>query len=131
MMRLTHVRLLVDDFAACFRFYRDVLGFPVLWGDESGDYADFEAGDAKLALYRRGLMAEAVGSAGKPLAADAMDRAAVIFAVDSVDRVCDELRGKGVALETEPENRPTWGVRTAHFRDPDGNLNEINTELES
>jgi hypothetical protein len=23
---LTHVRLLVDDFPACFRFYRDVLG---------------------------------------------------------------------------------------------------------
>jgi lactoylglutathione lyase len=130
-MRLTHVRLLVDDFTACFRFYRDVLGFPVLWGDESGDYADFEAGDAKLALYRRRLMAEAVGNAGKPLAADAMDRAAVIFAVDSVDRFCDELRDKGVRLVTEPEDRPTWGIRAAHFRDPDGNLIEINTELES
>jgi catechol 2,3-dioxygenase-like lactoylglutathione lyase family enzyme len=60
-----------------------------------------------------------------------MDRSALIFAVDSVDRVCDELRDKGVSLETEPQDRPVWGVRTAHFRDPDGNLIEINTELQS
>ena len=26
-MKLTFVRLLVDDFGACFRFYRDVIGF--------------------------------------------------------------------------------------------------------
>jgi catechol 2,3-dioxygenase-like lactoylglutathione lyase family enzyme len=26
-MNLTFVRLLVDDFPACFRFYRDVMGF--------------------------------------------------------------------------------------------------------
>jgi predicted enzyme related to lactoylglutathione lyase len=32
-MRLTHVRLLVDDFAACFRFYRDVAGLAPTFGD--------------------------------------------------------------------------------------------------
>ena len=131
MMRLTHIRLLVDDFPACFRFYRDVMGLPVAWGDENGPYADFEAGDAMLALYDRRLMAEAVGSTDRPFAAEAMDRSALIFAVDSVDHVCDELRAKGVPVEAEPQDRPVWGVRTAHFRDPDGNLIEINTELQS
>ena len=130
-MRLTHIRLLVADYPACFRFYRDVMGFPVAWGDEDGRYADFEAGDALLALYDRRLMAEAVGAADRPFADEAMDRSALIFTVDSVDRVCEELRAKGVALEAEPEDRPVWGVRTAHFRDPDGNLIEINRELHS
>ncbi|MCL4490146.1 MAG: VOC family protein [Chloroflexi bacterium] len=44
-MRLTHVRLLVADFDACFRFYRDAIGFQVLWGKEGGGYADFQAGE--------------------------------------------------------------------------------------
>jgi lactoylglutathione lyase len=129
-MRLTHIRLLVDDYPACFRFYRDVMGFPIAWGDENGPYADFKAGDAMLALYDRRLMAEAVGGADLPFSAEAMDRYALTFAVESVDRVCDELRGKDVPLETEPQDRPVWGVRTAHVRDPDGNLIEINTELQ-
>lgn len=30
-MKLTHTRLLVDDYKACFIFYRDVLGFEVSW----------------------------------------------------------------------------------------------------
>jgi catechol 2,3-dioxygenase-like lactoylglutathione lyase family enzyme len=41
-MRLTHVRLLVDDFAACFRFYRDVVGLARTFGDETSGYADFK-----------------------------------------------------------------------------------------
>lgn len=37
-MQLTYVRLLVDDYEACFRFYRDVMGFGVTFGDESGPF---------------------------------------------------------------------------------------------
>ncbi len=128
-LRLTHIRLLVTDFPACFRFYRDVLGFEVLWGEEDGRYADFKAGDAMIALYDRRLMAEAVGATGKPVAADAQDRAALIFAVDDVDAAFEQLRGRGVRFVTEPQDRPDWGIRAAHFRDPDGNLIEIYRDL--
>ncbi|MFE4603763.1 VOC family protein, partial [Kitasatospora indigofera] len=37
-MELTQVRLLVDDFGSCFRFYRDVLGLTPQQDDESGPY---------------------------------------------------------------------------------------------
>ena len=127
--RLTHTRLLVTDFPACFRFYRDVLGFEVLWGEEGGDYADFRAGDAKLAIYWRDLMAEAVGEAAKPPDAQAQDRVALIFAVEDVDAACEQLTARGVEFVTEPQDRPDWGIRTAHFRDPDGSLIEINHDL--
>jgi len=43
-LRLRFVRLLVGDYGSCFRFYRDVMGFPVTFGDESSGYADFDAG---------------------------------------------------------------------------------------
>lgn len=127
--RLTHVRLLVADYRACFRFYRDVMGFDVAWGDENGRYADFRAGEAMVALYDRRLMAEAVGAAGRPADADAQDRVAVIFAVEDVDAVWERFKARGVQFVTEPHDRPDWGIRTAHFRDPDGNLIEIYRDL--
>ncbi len=34
-MVISHTRLLVLRFAECFRFYRDVMGFTVTWGDEN------------------------------------------------------------------------------------------------
>jgi lactoylglutathione lyase len=129
-LRLTHVRLLVRDFAACFRFYRDVLGFEVLWGEEDGRYADFRTGDAIVALFVRPLMAEAVGAAGRPVEADAQDRVLLNLVVDDVDATCQELKGRGVEFVTEPQDRPDWGIRTAHFRDPDGNLLEIHRDLD-
>jgi lactoylglutathione lyase len=37
-VRLTHVRLLVDDYDACFRFYRDMLGLEPTFGDEASHW---------------------------------------------------------------------------------------------
>ena len=128
-LRLTHVRLLVTDFPGCFRFYRDVLGFEVLWGEEGGRYADFKAGDAIVALYDRRLMAEAVGTTGLPFEAEAQDRILLTFAVEDVDAVREQLKVRGVRFVTEPQDRPDWGIRTAHLRDPDGNLIEIYRDL--
>ncbi|MFV9644620.1 MAG: VOC family protein, partial [Desulfobacterales bacterium] len=51
------------------------------------------------------------------------------FEVPNVDKATQELKAKGVVFETEPTDRSVWGIRTAHFRDPDGNLIEINQAL--
>ena len=130
-MRLTHVRLLVTDYPTCFRFYRDVLGLPIGFGDEGGPYGDFVAGAAFLALYDRRLMDEAIGGTGKPLSAEAMDRLTLSMEVDSVDGTYEQLRARGVKFVTEPLDRPAWGIRTAHFRDPEGNLIEIYKDLQA
>ena len=129
MFRSPHVLLPVSDFPACFRFYRDVLGFTAGFGAEDDVYTEFSVGDQTLALFQRGLMAEAVGVADKPAAADAQDRSVLIFATDDVDKAAAGLRARGVALVAEPQDRPDWMMRTAHFRDPDGNLIEINSAI--
>ncbi len=123
--RYAFTRLLARDFAACFRFYRDTLGFPVAFGEETDVYADFNTGEVTIALFDRGAMAEAVGAAALPSAAAAQDTVTLCFAVDDVNQTCDDLRAKGVQLVTEPQDRPDWMIRTAHFRDPDGNLLEV------
>lgn len=129
MVKLTHIRLLVKDYGACFRFYRDVMGFEPTWGDEASGYADFDAGEATLALFGRGAMAEVVGDAELPAEALAQDTAALIFAVEDVDAATARLQERGATLVAAPADRPDWGVRTAHFRDPDGNLIEVNQPL--
>ncbi len=128
-LNFSYVRLLVVDYPACFRFYQNMLGFTVRLGDEHSGYAELQTGDVTIALFERQTMAEAVGNADLPLDVAGQDRFVVIFAVDDVDETCRQLQTRGVTLVAEPVDRPDWNVRTAHLRDPDGNLIEINSRL--
>ena len=128
-LKFTHTRLLVSDVQACLHFYRDVLGFEVLWADEEGNYVSFKTGDVVLALNRQDSMAAAVGTANMPTSAECQDKVALIMAVKDMDVVYRQLGERGVTFITGPLDRPNWGIRTAHFRDPDGNLIEINSAL--
>ncbi|MBK8019931.1 MAG: VOC family protein [Chloroflexi bacterium] len=60
-----------------------------------------------------------------PRRASAQDSSLLVFEVDDVDQAVQSLQGKGVSFIAMPTDRPDWGMRTAHFRDPDGNLLEI------
>jgi catechol 2,3-dioxygenase-like lactoylglutathione lyase family enzyme len=124
-MKLAYVRLLVRDFEACLAFYRDVLGFEVAILAEHAKFAEFATGDVALELYDRAMMAEIAGRAEASDADGAVDRALLTLQVDSVDEAYAALKAKGVAFGVPPTDRPEWGARTAHFRDPDGNLIEL------
>jgi catechol 2,3-dioxygenase-like lactoylglutathione lyase family enzyme len=87
-MNLTHTRLLVDDYTACFRFYRDTLELIPSFGDETSGYADFDTGDVSLALFDRAKMAEAVASVDS----GAGDRVALVIGVEDVDATYADLR---------------------------------------
>ncbi len=121
--RYTHTRLLVDDLPACVRFYRDVLGFTPVFGDENNVYVEFATGDVMLSLYSRALMGAVTGHEGHH---GTQDRLLLSLAVENVDASYEELKSKGVEFVVPPTDRPVWALRTAHFRDPDGNLIEIN-----
>ena len=128
-MKLTHIRLLVADFSECFRFYRDVLGLPLNIGDVNGPYASFWVGGAEIALFNRDSMAEAVGTSAMPSAAEAKDKAAIIFVVPDVDAAYDAVVARGGVFVNPPFDQHQWMVRCAHLRDPDGNLIGLNKEM--
>ena len=44
-MKFSNVRLLVKDFAKCFKFYTEQLGLEPAWGDENSGYASFKVAD--------------------------------------------------------------------------------------
>ena len=58
-MRFSNVRLLVKDFAGCFKFYTEQLGLEPAWGDENSGYASFKVADGieGLALFVSDWMA--------------------------------------------------------------------------
>lgn len=128
-LNFNFVRLLVRDFGACHRFYSRTLGLSARFGGEDGVYDEFDTGAVKLALFSRKMMAQVVNASGLPADALAQDRAVVIFSVESVDETAAKLTAAGVVLIRPPHDEPAWMIRVAHFRDPDGNLIEINQPM--
>jgi lactoylglutathione lyase len=115
-VKLSQVRLLVDDVAGCFRFLRDDLGLECSFGAEEDDYASFSTGAGTIAVFRR------AGQAGVVDLRGAGDSALVVLEVDDVDA---EVARLGDAVVQGPVDQPEWGGRVAYLRDPDGNLFEL------
>ncbi|MFD7922370.1 VOC family protein [Streptomyces sp. NPDC059740] len=123
-----HPRLLVTDFAACFRFYDAVLpaltGARRVKGDKDGPYAQWDLGEeALLILCDRALMAEVTGSAG----GDPADSVMFVCRVADVADAYTRCLAASAAPVAPPADRPQWGagLRTAHVRDPQGTLVEL------
>jgi lactoylglutathione lyase len=129
-LKLDNVRLLVTKFDETYAFYKDVLGLRPTWGKPGDAYASFAfPGGEQIAIFRKSLMADAVGTANRPSTRSEQDTAALILTVDDVDALCASLHAKGVTFVGEPKNQDAWGIRAAQFRDPDGNLIEIFSPL--
>lgn len=130
-MKFNNVRLLVNDFATCFKFYSEQLGLEPAWGDENSGYASFKVADGieGLALFVSDWMAPTVGNQDKQLPSGFREKSLIAFSVDNVDETYEALKAKGIAFVNEPTDMPAWGMRTVHLRDPEDNLIELYTPL--
>ncbi len=130
-MRLTYLRLHVADYAGCLGFWRDTVGLALRFGDDAGGYAEFETGDATLAIFDARLMAAAVPGVATPQAGAGGDRVLGSFELEDVDAAYERLMAAGVRFVAPPVDQVPWGIRAAHFRDPEDNLFEIYRVLET
>ncbi|MFD5420912.1 VOC family protein [Streptomyces sp. NPDC127069] len=122
-MELTQIRLLVSDFPAVYRFYRDVLGLKPQFEAESGPYAKLvpDSGHAAIALQDRAQMADVL----ERLAAEPEGyRALVVLRVDDLDAAHAELTSRGVQFTRDPGPLGDR-IRVAYLEDPEGNLIEL------
>lgn len=125
-MKLSHIRILVADYAQSFTFYAEKLGLAARFSDVESGYGEFDTGPVTLALFSRDHMASALALEPAAPGADLSGRPILIFNVDDVDVAYQTLSGRGVVFVSPPTDRPAWTIRTAHLKDPDGNLIEIN-----
>jgi len=153
IMKFMNVRLLVGDIAASIKFWRDVMGLQMTYGDEAMGYAYFETGSAGIELMTRAGFASALGEAfmstpqGYPekpmwLVKKAMDGEAFMstpqgypavldFRVEDVDAAYTDFVRRGATAIAGPQDRPAWGVRSAHLSDPNGYIVELYSQLPS
>ncbi|WP_194927272.1 VOC family protein [Catenulispora pinisilvae] len=132
-MDALHSRLLVTRFADMFDFYQavlpEMLGAKLRKGTSAGPYANWDVDDqAVLVLYDRATLAAVVGTGALPAsAAPAQDHTMFVCRVDDVDAGAELCVRHGATLVVAPTDRPDWGptLRTAHLRDPEGNLIEL------
>ncbi|MER5542891.1 VOC family protein [Streptomyces sp. NPDC001118] len=122
-MELAQVRLLVTDFAVCYRFYADVLGLKPQSGATEGPYEKFSphTGSAGIALQDRAMMAEILDELGESACGH---RSLVVLRVDDLDAYVAEIIGRGATMLREPAPM-TDRMRVAHLKDPEGNLVEL------
>jgi catechol 2,3-dioxygenase-like lactoylglutathione lyase family enzyme len=124
-MDALHPRLLVEDFPRAYAFYQAVLpelvGADLAAGGPAGPYASWDVdGQGLLSLFDRQGMAEIIGDA-----AQHEGRVVFVCRVDDVDKGAQLCLAHGATLIAEPTDRPAWGVRTAHVRDPEGVVMEL------
>jgi lactoylglutathione lyase len=119
--RLGYAILFVADLERSIRFYRDVIGLPFRFANDT--YAEFATEGAKFALYARGALPELIGRTAPPDGAG-WAHGEVAFFVEDVDAEHERLAAAGVEVLAPPTDRP-WGERTLHVADPDGHLVEL------
>src|SRR5882762_5415948 len=132
-MDAQHSRLLVTRFAEMFGFYQavlpEMLGAKLMKGGPEGPYANWDVEDESvLILFDRAMMARLVGTSDLPVdAAPAQDHTMFVCRVGNVDAGTALCVRNGATLVVAPTERPEWGptLRTAHLRDPEGNLIEL------
>ena len=118
--------LFVKDLNRARDFYQNVMGLELQYGDDVSGAFKIDP-DTLLILDHMG--ADALLSPGDVDHQPARGaRSVLATAVENVDAAYEELRSRGVEFIRPPEDR-SWGLRCAHFKDPDGNIWEIHAPV--
>ena len=115
------ITLFVEDLPRSAEFYRRV--FAVDPTHEDDDAIAFTFENTVINLLRSPAAVELI----EPVpvgAAGGGPRCQFTIWVDDTDAAIAQLNGLGVAMVNGPIDRP-WGLRTATFADPDGNIWEL------
>lgn len=121
---LDYTILWARDMAAMRKFYARVMRFEEYFEIPGGDWVEFRVGGNILALCKPGLV---VPDGTPPVGVGAVHLAFQVRR-EEVDACEASLREDGIAIVAPATDQP-WGHRTMFFRDPDGNLLEIYSDI--
>jgi catechol 2,3-dioxygenase-like lactoylglutathione lyase family enzyme len=120
------VVLFVADLDRAKAFYRDTFGMKMEFEDQAS--AGFEFENTLLILLTiagaQDLLSQSAVAVQRPTGSSSQ----LVAFVEDVDAIYAELVDRGVEFVRKPIDRE-WGLRTAHFKDPDGNIWEVAQSL--
>lgn len=121
---LDYTILWARNMSAMRKFYSETMRFDQYFELPDGDWVEFRVGGNILALCRPGLV---VPDQTPPIGTGAVHLAFQVRR-EEVDACEAVLRKEGIAIVAPATDQP-WGHRTMFFRDPDGNLLEIYSDI--
>lgn len=123
------IRILVrKDYGECYDFYTGKMGLTAVWGDRNGPYTSFaqEPGAPPcFAIFSADAMPMFQGYR-PPLGSTQPDTVVAVLPTSELDEDYQRLKSAGVEFLGEPQRIEEWGMRCTYFRDPEGNLFELN-----
>jgi len=124
-MKLDGVGLFVNDMPTMIRFYRDVLGFEIVEGEDAVNVYLIKDGTLFM-LYERKNFEKMTCRKYEYLKGfnGHFEIALYVDTFEEVDARYREIIAKGAQSVLEPTTEP-WGQRTCYIADPEGNLIEI------
>jgi catechol 2,3-dioxygenase-like lactoylglutathione lyase family enzyme len=125
--KIVATELFVRDLARCAAFYRDTLGLEMK--ESSPESVMFKIGDVYFFLLELSAAARLISEQPLELKIEGGPRSLLAVEVENVDATYEALKAKGATLLRPPTDQP-WGLRTAHFADPEGNPWEIHQSIE-
>lgn len=123
------IRILVrKDYGKCFDFYTKKMGLTAVWGDRNGPYTSFATSSNAqpcFAIFSGEAMSMFNGYE-QPKVNTQPDTIVAVIPTNDLDADYLRLKEAGVTFLSEPQYIEEWGMRCTYFRDPEGNLFELN-----
>ncbi len=128
--KIALITILTDYVPDMLKFYTEVLGFNVKIN--MGQYVELENNGVRFAICDREIMLKATGNATylKTPDGQSFELAFPCDSPEEVNRTYELIVSKG-AKSIQPPASMEWGQRTAFFADPDGNIHELFSEINS
>jgi len=123
------IRVLVrNNYGLCYDFYTGKLGLVAVWGDRNGPYTAFSVAEGEppcFAIFNGSNMSMFAGYE-QPQGNAQPDTITAVIPSEDLDKDYQRLKEAGVQFLNAPQLIEAWGMRCTYFRDPEGNLFELN-----
>lgn len=127
--QLTTRILVRKDYGACFDFYTEKLGLVATWGDRNGPYTSFSVSKDAVpcfAIFLGKNMTMFSGYEQPALQTAPSDTVVGVIPSENLMEDYQKLKAAGVEFLGEPQRIDEWDMTCVYFRDPEGNLFELN-----
>jgi len=123
------LRVLVrKDYGACFDFYVEKMGLTAVWGDRNGPYTSFAVSKEAapcFAIFSGENMSMFEGYS-QPVSNSQPDSIVGVIPSEDLEADYQRMKEAGVEFLGEPQRIDEWELTCTYFRDPEGNLFELN-----